>query len=46
MSKEFRKHGEVLKLLLWSVEKEPTSELERTCWAVQNKETINLEEHS
>lgn len=31
MSKEFKKRGEVLKLLLWSVEKEPSSELERNC---------------
>lgn len=31
MSKESKKHGQVLKLLLWSVEKEPTGELERNC---------------
>lgn len=31
MSKEFKKQGEVLELLLGIVEKEPASELERNC---------------
>lgn len=43
MSKEFKKHNPVLELLLWSLEKEPTSELERNCSAVLSVEVINLE---
>lgn len=31
MSKEFKKCDEILELLLWIVEEEPTSELERNC---------------
>lgn len=31
MSKEFKKHDKILELLLWIVQKEPASEVERNC---------------